>query len=1037
MKIFSLKKRIPLIILFTVWLPLISQTPSLLVEDGKLIYNVDSLGNRVLDFSYCGYKNSNEDIPLVENVIFIPIQKGDASEVIQQGIDYVENLPLNESGFRGAVLLDKGVFTLDNSLSISKSGVVLRGVGKSETILRKRGVDRNTFIKIEGIDDLEYLDTLSITTNYIPVNSRLIDVSDTHKLKESEYVMIFRPSTSEWIEKMGCNHFGGDITYLGWKAGEMDIYWDRKITQINDDVIHIDAPLTMALDLNEATSKVITYNWPGRISNVGVENLSLESEYDIKFPNDEDHSWTGVSVENATNCWIRHVNFKSFAGSAVIIQPTGSKVTVEDCISTAPASEIGGMRRNTFLTMGQLNLFQRCYSEEGIHDFAAGYCAPGPNAFVQCETKNSYSYSGAIDSWACGLLFDIVNIDGNNLVFKNLGQDTNGAGWATSNSLFWQSTASEIECYSPNTENKNRAYGCWGQFSGNGEWFQSNNHVNPRSFFYAQLSDRLNGDFMQRARILPLNIFGSTSPTIELAKRLTEEASIPKLTLKEWIEDSLSLVIPYDKNLFSINDLEKSDKSRRNEIKHTIEVINGKISFDNRLLTGGKIEVPWWSGKLRSSFIEKAKPHITRFVPGREGLGLTDRIDSVITYMQGNNLSVLDHNYGLWYDRRRDDHQRVRRRDGDVWGPFYEQPFARSGEGLAWDGLTKYDLTKPNLWYWSRLKEFANKASDKGILLFHENYFQHNILEAGAHWVDSPWRTANNINSTGFLEPVPFAGDKRIFVAESFYDVNNEDRRELHRTYIRQCLNAFADNDNVVQLTSSEFTGPLHFVQFWIDEINKWKEETGKSALVALSTTKDVQDAILSDPERSEIVDIIDIRYWHYKNDGTLYAPEGNKNLSPRQHARQMKVGKISFREVYKAVSEYRNKYTDKAVTYYAHNYPNMGWAVFMGGGSVSSIPVKDPSFLRDALLMNVDNNNSDKQDFYKLENPNIGAIIYINNGLTSVSIPLKSATYQLRSVDKKSGEISIEKDSIDVENVYTLNLSKDDNKIYWFKRRL
>ena len=90
-------------------------------------------------------------------------------------------------------------------------------------------------------------------------------------------------------------------------------------------------------------------------------------------------------------------------------------------------------------------------------------------------------------------------------------------------------------------------------------------------------------------------------------------------------------------------------------------------------------------------------------------------------------------------------------RDGDVWGPFYEQPFGRSGQETAWEGLSKYDLKRPNAWYWSRLKEFAEKGNKDGLLLFHENYFQHNILEAGAHWVDSPWRSSNNINQTGFL----------------------------------------------------------------------------------------------------------------------------------------------------------------------------------------------------------------------------------------------------------------------------------------------
>ena len=127
-----------------------------------------------------------------------------------------------------------------------------------------------------------------------------------------------------------------------------------------------------------------------------------------------------------------------------------------------------------------------------------------------------------------------------------------------------------------------------------------------------------------------------------------------------------------------------------------------------------------------------ATDHVTRFVPDREGQGLTDRIDEVVANMKQRGVLLLDHNYGLWYDRRRDDHIRVRRRDGDVWAPHYEQPFARSGEGQGWDGMSKYDLTKPNTWYWNRLQEFAAKASEQGLLLFHENYFQHNIIEAGA-----------------------------------------------------------------------------------------------------------------------------------------------------------------------------------------------------------------------------------------------------------------------------------------------------------------
>ena len=310
--------------------------------------------------------------------------------------------------------------------------------------------------------------------------------------------------------------------------------------------------------------------------------------------------------------------------------------------------------------------------------------------------------------------------------------------------------------------------------------------------------------------------------------------------------------------------------------------------------------------------------------------------------MAKDNIIAYDHHYGLWYDRRRDDHLMVRRADGAVVPPFYEQPFARSGEGTAWDGLSRFDLTKFNHWYWSRLSHFATLGEQHGFLLFHHNYFQHNILEAGAHWADSPWRPANNVNVTGLPEPPPYVGDKRIFLAERFYDVSNAKLRELHRNYIRQCLDNSAERRNVIQLTSGEYTGPLSFVQFWIDTIAEWEEENGKKVVVALSCTKDVQDAILADSGRSRHVDVIDIRYWTYADNGELYAPPGGKHLSPRQHLRQLKPAATSFASIVRSIREYRRRFPNKAVTYNAHIHCRAkrdGWAVLMGGGSLPNAP--------------------------------------------------------------------------------------------------
>lgn len=1039
-----------LTLLLTASLSVRAQQFPLSVKEGKITYHADKQGNRIPDYSSCGYENSNKPIPDVENRVFVSWQEGDCSARIQQAIDYVSILKPDAQGFRGAVLLDEGTFCLHQPLRLTTSGVVLRGIHRDRTILKKMGTDRGAAIYVEGNNDLLITDTLQITNDYLACNSTKIAVNG--KVEQGEEIMVYRPSTKAWIDLLDCDHFGGGLGYLGWKPGDIDLRWMRTVADVNGMEITLDAPLTMAIDKQLGAPLLLRYEWKGRIERIGVENLTIDSDYDTCYPMDEDHCWEGVYMDNATNCWVRRLSFRHLAGSAVVLQKTTSKVTVEDCVSTEPVSEIAGHRRWTFHTRGQQTLFQRCFSSKGIHDFSAGALAAGPNAFVQCEASEALGFSGSVGSWACGLLFDVVDIDGHMLSFSNHGQDMYGLGWNASNSMFWQCTAAEIECYSPAVDARNYAYGCWSAFKGNGEWGESNNHVSPRSLFYAQLQERMQmGDMGEmepnqlecQARILPRAVNASSSPTVEKAMQLAREAYAPLLTLRSWIEKAPYTASVSSVGLMTVDALKpahikqiKNLHRQQNRPEKTQDVpqfaLNkGVLSVNGALLAGGKLDVQWWNGWLKENRIHSYKPHVTRFVPGREGFAYTDRIDSTVNYMKRNNLVVLDHNYGLWLDRRRDDHERIRRRNADSWAPFYEQPFARSGQGKAWDGLTKYDLTRPNRWYWSRLRQFAEKGAEQGVLLYHENYFQHNILEAGAHWVDSPWRSANNINNTGFAEPVNFAGDKRIFVADMFYDVTHPVRRQLHRQYIRTCLNELADLPNVVQLVSSEYTGPLHFVQFWIDVIAEWEAETGKDALVALSATKDVQDAILDDPVRSKIVDIIDIRYWHY-NTKELYAPKGGVNLAPRQHARKMRVGKVTYAEAYRAVSEYRLRYPEKAVTYYAQNYPAMAWAVAMAGGSCPQIKGVSEELLQ-AFARTVPMERK-AGDVYEMVKSDTDIIIY-SHSKSKFTIPVAAGKYMLKQVNVESGEELVIDNRLRISGQCEIPAASQEECVYWLHR--
>ncbi|MCK7539943.1 MAG: hypothetical protein MZV63_58085 [Marinilabiliales bacterium] len=111
-----------------------------------MIYQADSAGNRIPDFSFCGYAASEKPIPQVPVKIGIPPQPGDATGRIQGAIDYVSSLSPDAGGFRGAVLLGKGVHRVEGRLVIRNSGVIIRGSGMDEngTRLIAAGKSRET-----------------------------------------------------------------------------------------------------------------------------------------------------------------------------------------------------------------------------------------------------------------------------------------------------------------------------------------------------------------------------------------------------------------------------------------------------------------------------------------------------------------------------------------------------------------------------------------------------------------------------------------------------------------------------------------------------------------------------------------------------------------------------------------------------------------------------------------------------------------------------------------------------------------------------
>src|SRR3954466_733463 len=84
--------------------------PPVAWKGGHLVYTPDEKGDRIPDFSYSGYKGGDSVLPNVTVRVIVPFRTGDAAFRIQRALDYVGSFPVDASGFRGAVLLEKGVY---------------------------------------------------------------------------------------------------------------------------------------------------------------------------------------------------------------------------------------------------------------------------------------------------------------------------------------------------------------------------------------------------------------------------------------------------------------------------------------------------------------------------------------------------------------------------------------------------------------------------------------------------------------------------------------------------------------------------------------------------------------------------------------------------------------------------------------------------------------------------------------------------------------------------------------------------------------
>ncbi len=473
--------------------------------DGKLVYAADEQGNTIPDFSQCGYQGGGIALPDVPVKLTLEPASGadDDTARIQAALDEISGLPPDTTGFRGALLLKKGVYPVAGTLKVSSSGVVLRGEGnrKDGTVLFATGKNKRALIQLGVTKGVENAKTrVKITDSYVPVGTRTLSLKSADGFKAGDFVVVLRIANEAWIHEIGMDDIpkrpGDPGNTKNWEAKQYQVGYNRVITAIEENKITLDVPIVCAIDEKWGGGEVYKYA-DSRTDKVGVENLRVVSEFDPSVVtgghySDEKKCETAIQFDGAKNGWVRDV-IGVHLDRLVLIERPAQWITVQDCAYLDPVSLVDGGRRYAFKMVGQQSLIQRCYTEGARHACVFDSRVPGPDVFLDCLTVQNYNSSEPHHRWSTGGLYD--NFSGN-LAIINRAWLGSGHGWTAGNFVAWN-TEGKLSVQSPPAAT-NYAIGHIGEKAAgllkempDGWWESQGTHVAPRSLYLAQLKDRL------------------------------------------------------------------------------------------------------------------------------------------------------------------------------------------------------------------------------------------------------------------------------------------------------------------------------------------------------------------------------------------------------------------------------------------------------------------------------------------------------------------------------------------------------------------
>ena len=137
-------------------------------------------------------------------------------------------------------------------------------------------------------------------------------MSDANGFSVGDSVVVRRVGNDRWIHAIQMDQIV-QVTPDIVQFEPFNLDFDRVITDIDGNLITLDAPIPNAIEQRWGGGEIIRYDDPDRIEQVGVEQLRVDVQFNpavtavnagVTYFADEDHARIFAAINNVKNAWV-------------------------------------------------------------------------------------------------------------------------------------------------------------------------------------------------------------------------------------------------------------------------------------------------------------------------------------------------------------------------------------------------------------------------------------------------------------------------------------------------------------------------------------------------------------------------------------------------------------------------------------------------------------------------------------------------------------------------------------------------------------